>query len=271
MEDCILILSVFVGASVVIPILILIIHHIVEARRSKKKISYNNKKTLDNEAALCEKETRPFKEENYSYFPAPVNLSSCGEQQVYEALKSYERQGCRFLFNVYIPKNDGKTTEIDVLMISPKGIFVIESKNFNGYIFGDEKNQYWNQVKADEFGGSVSNKFYNPIMQNEVHTKSLQEVLDYKYFVYSIVVFSGECIIKDDINLASGNTHVVTIDDLKETVEAFYNCMNSDMSDFDIEEVYNLLYPYTQVSEKVKIKHIKNIQDKYQSGNKIYQ
>lgn len=261
MEDCILILSVFVGVLVVIPILILIIHHIVETRRSKKKTSYNDKKTLDN------KETKPFKEKNCSYFPTPIDSGRYGEYKVYEVLKTYERQGCRFLFNVYLPKNNEETTEIDLLMISPKGIFVIESKNFSGYIFGDEKNPYWNQVKADELGGSVSNKFYNPIMQNNTHIRSLQEVLGYKYSVYSIVVFSEECILKDDIDLSSGNTHVVTINDLKETVEAFYKYMSSDMSDFDIETVYNLLYPYTQVSEKVKIKHIKNIQDKYQSEN----
>lgn len=89
--------------------------------------------------------------------------------------------------------------------------------------------------------------------------------------VYSIVVFSEECILKDDIDLTNVNTQVIIISDLKETVEAFYKFMDSDMSDSDIETVYNSLYKYTQVSDSVKIEHIRNIQDKYQSENNIYQ
>ena len=49
------------------------------------------------------------------------------------------------LKNIYIPKEDGGTSEIDLLFITPKGIFVIESKNYSGWIFGDEYSQYWTQ------------------------------------------------------------------------------------------------------------------------------
>ena len=47
------------------------------------------------------------------------------------------------LQNVYIPKRNGETTEIDLLYITEKGIFVIESKNYSGYIFGSETNRSW--------------------------------------------------------------------------------------------------------------------------------
>ena len=43
----------------------------------------------------------------------------------------------KILRNVYIPKDNGETTEIDVVYITQKGIFVIESKNYSGWIFGD--------------------------------------------------------------------------------------------------------------------------------------
>lgn len=43
------------------------------------------------------------------------------------------------LRNVYIPKDNGETSEIDVMFITQKGIFVFESKNYSGWIFGEEK------------------------------------------------------------------------------------------------------------------------------------
>ena len=48
-----------------------------------------------------------------------------GEAGVYFALQGFEEEGAKFLFNLYIPKPDGQTTEIDILMISRSGIFCI--------------------------------------------------------------------------------------------------------------------------------------------------
>ena len=53
-------------------------------------------------------------------------------------VKLFGRKG-RTLRNVYIPKDNGETSEIDVVYITQKGIFVFESKNYSGWIFGDEK------------------------------------------------------------------------------------------------------------------------------------
>ena len=47
---------------------------------------------------------------------------------------------CKFLFNLYVPRDNGKTSEIDVIMLHPKGLFVIESKNCSGWI--SEINNY---------------------------------------------------------------------------------------------------------------------------------
>ena len=53
-------------------------------------------------------------------------------------VKLFGRKG-RTLRNVYIPKDNEETSEIDVVYITQKGIFVFESKNYTGWIFGDEK------------------------------------------------------------------------------------------------------------------------------------
>lgn len=52
----------------------------------------------------------------------------------------FGRKG-RILRNIYVPKDNGETSEIDLLYITQKGIFVFESKNYSGWIFGDEKSQ----------------------------------------------------------------------------------------------------------------------------------
>lgn len=54
----------------------------------------------------------------------------------------------KVLRNVYIPKDNNETSEIDVLFITQKGIFVIESKNYSGWIFGSEKQYKWTDRKS---------------------------------------------------------------------------------------------------------------------------
>ena len=95
------------------------------------------------------------------------------------------------LTNVYIPKNDGTTTEIDLLMINKTGIYVFESKNYSGWIFGDEKSKNWTQTLK----GGKKNKFFNPILQNRAHINALKKLVkdvDSNNF-YSYIVFSDRC------------------------------------------------------------------------------
>lgn len=84
--------------------------------------------------------------------------------------------------------HNGYTTQIDHLILSIYGIFVIETKNYKGWIFGNEKSKYWTQVIYKE-----KNKFYNPILQNWKHINFLKrlspELKSVKYF--PIIVFTG--------------------------------------------------------------------------------
>ena len=271
MDDLTLMLSIISCVIVGIPILILILWKLITASKSRKKPQ--QKDTSDEIPTVEEKvyrEPKPVEKERY--FPLPVNADTYGEYQIYESLKDYEKQGCRFLFRLYIPVNREEVTEIDALMISPKGIFVFESKNFKGYVRGGENDRMWGQAKTDKEGNSKNIKFYNPIMQNEMHMKCLNRVLDFKYPLFSIVVFSEECVLTDDIDFSQGNTHVVSISELKEEVDTFYKYMMPERSDseIDIEAVSRYLYRYTKVSDNVKAKHIQNIKDKYESESAVY-
>ena len=96
------------------------------------------------------------------------------------------------LKNIYVP-TQGKTTEIDLLMIHEKGIFVFESKNYSGWIFGSADQLNWTQSLQN----GDKNKFYNPIRQNRTHIEALAAFLEKPVSEFvSYIVFSERCTLK---------------------------------------------------------------------------
>lgn len=94
--------------------------------------------------------------------------------------------------NVIIPSANG-TTQIDHILVSIFGIFVVETKNFSGWIFGAEGDPQWTQV----FPGGNKFRFQNPLRQNYRHTKCLADYLELDHELFHpVVFFIGECEIK---------------------------------------------------------------------------
>lgn len=117
-----------------------------------------------------------------------------GEKQVSNLLNKLDPENYILLNDLYIPKENGQTTQIDHILISHKGLFVIETKNYKGWIMGSENNQYWTQViyKRKE-------KLYNPIWQNSGHIKALKDYLGdvlNDVPVYSVIVFGKQADLK---------------------------------------------------------------------------
>ena len=99
----------------------------------------------------------------------------------------------RVINNVTIPDGQGGTTQIDHIVVSPYGVFVVETKHYKGWIFGGERDRQWTQ----KIHARHSQKFQNPLLQNYKHTESLRELLGLtKEQVKSVVVFSGNCTLK---------------------------------------------------------------------------
>lgn len=193
------------------------------------------------------------------YFSAKRDTGRYGEYLTYKYLKNFETNGAKFLFNTYIPKKNGETTEIDVLMICRKGIFVFESKNYSGWIFGSENQKNWYQTLPKGRGRSHKKTFYNPIMQNRSHIKHLKAFLGNQIPMWSIIVFSDRCTLKN-IQIRSNNISVINRYNIAPVVSNICNQFPYDsLSDSDIMMIYNKLYPYTQVDEIVKRKHVTNI------------
>lgn len=100
------------------------------------------------------------------------------------------------LHNVTLPTADGGSTQIDHLIFSPYGVFVLETKNLKGWIFGSERQAEWTQ----KIHANHSQKFQNPLRQNYLHTQTLRALLDLPAEqVHSVVAFVGESQFKTDM------------------------------------------------------------------------
>lgn len=195
------------------------------------------------------------------YLSVRYNAGRYGEYLTYKYLKHMETIGAKFLFNVYIPKGNGETTEIDVLMICPKGIFVFESKNYSGWIFGSEWQKTWYQTLPAGRGRSHKEHFYNPIMQNRSHIKYLSSLLVRQFPMKSIIVFSDRCELKN-VQITSNDVHVINRYNVAAVISAICNQIPTDLlSEDNITELYNKLYRFTQVDEVAKAQHIANIRN----------
>lgn len=182
-----------------------------------------------------------------------------GEYLTYKELEVLEKYGAKFLFNLYIPKENNETTEIDLLMICSKGIFVFESKNYSGWIFGSENRKNWCQTLPIGYGDVEKEYFYNPIMQNNTHIKHLKSIIDENLPFWSIIVFSVRCELKS-IDIKSPNLRVVKRNELYKTISDIYELKTDVYLDEEkINSLYLKLYPYTQIDENVKEKHINDI------------
>ena len=80
-------------------------------------------------------------------------------------VKLFGRSGVT-LRNVYLPADKGETSEIDLLYITQKGIFVLESKNYSGWIFGSESQYQW----TSSLPNGEKFHFYNPINQSIIRS-----------------------------------------------------------------------------------------------------
>lgn len=177
-------------------------------------------------------------------------------------VKLFGRKG-QVLRNIYVPKGDGETSEIDVVYITQKGIFVIESKNYSGWIFGDEKSFNWTVMLPNK----EKNKFYNPIKQNQTHIKWLSKFLDSDIPLFSIVVFSERCELKK-VTVDSPDVLVIKRDSLYAAIRKIWDAADDKLDAEAVKDLYKKLEVLTHVDEKVKAEHVESINTKYKKPEK---
>lgn len=174
-----------------------------------------------------------------------VNRINIGEEEVNKVLNKIK--GYKLLSDIMI-KGERGTSQIDHILIGKKGIFVIETKDYSGLIYGDEYSKYWTQII-----NRSSNQFYNPIRQNYGHVKSLERCIKRNDIFISVVVFTN----KSKLKKVKTETPVLQINKLKRFIKRY----KSDviLSKKEIDEIYTCIRKCNIESSRARKKHVKRI------------
>ena len=125
----------------------------------------------------------------FSWFNSPKRKGDRAEKAVVNRLEGRLPAEYKVLNDVYLPLSDGTTAQIDHIVVSRYGVFVIETKNYSGWIFGKADDAEWTQKFYRK-----RETFENPLRQNYAHICALVENLriDKSYF-HNVVAFTDNC------------------------------------------------------------------------------
>ena len=204
----------------------------------------------------------------------PGDIGSKGENRIARKLtwsNTFGKPGV-ILNNVYVPRRDGQTSEIDLLYVTKKGIFVIESKNYSGYIFGDEERKNWTityYAGKDWIGRKQVEKqqFFNPIWQNRAHINSLNRFLNEDIPMFSLIVFSDRCELKE-LQWSDSDTYICHTSDINKMVGLLWKQNPDVLSEQEVIIVAEKLMPLTNVSQEERQQHVAMLRMRYQSTDK---
>ncbi len=181
----------------------------------------------------------------------PIISGKIGELKVAFELSFLRGKGYKIIHDLFIAARE-ETSQIDHVIISPKGIIAIETKHYLGMVTGGERSGKWTQHL-----GKRKYPFLNPILQNKGHILSLQEVLS-KYpdiSFHSIVVFSHKC----KLNVKT-QTPVVAISQIAKAITSIES--STQLTTETIKQIYEHLLSLNIKGWKARRQHIKNIKSK---------
>ena len=169
-----------------------------------------------------------------------------GEKYVERAIGN-TIEGVQYILNNSIFESEMATLQIDHIVINQHGVFVIETKNYSGMIYGQVDEEKWTQVWVNNH---INNVFYNPIMQNDAHAKYIVKMLG-DVPVKSLIVF-----VRGNIsNIKSEN--VINLPKLKGKLETGENVLSVEQ----MKSIYHALID--NISTTTPQQHAENIKQKH--------
>lgn len=182
----------------------------------------------------------------YKLFKPPIK-GFIGEKKIALRLSALPRSKYLIINNLVL-SSKGKTSQIDHLVISDYGLFVIETKNLKGWIIGNENAEYWRQVIYHR-----TEWFYNPIHQNRGHIMAikhwLQDLPGVKFI--PIVVFSEQATIK-----VESISDLVYTSQLTKLIRSYSEVT---LSEEDKQRIYSIITSINISSNYSRSAHIKSI------------
>lgn len=179
-----------------------------------------------------------------------------GEALVSHVIRSHFGSPDYHLMNHVTIQLDDGSTQVDHILVSRRGVFVIETKDFNGWIFANAADATWTQVLFRK-----KFKFQNPILQNYRHVRAVQSLLDFlpPESIKSVVVFTGNTEFK-----TARPEGVVTID---QVVEYLRQYTEEIISRNRLQFCVGRLETARQaISRQTDVEHVQNLARKYGTG-----
>ena len=194
-----------------------------------------------------------------SAFKPTINKAKgvIGEQRVSDKLNPllFGKAEHRQINNLVLIDENGKSHQIDHVEIRQNGIFCIETKNYSGWIFGNEEQQMWTQVLYNE-----KHQFLNPIKQNRSHIYHISKILGGKYKINSVIVMVQNN--ADRINVP----YVVNLNCLKSYLSSFHD--GTHYSTLEMDRIYLALLSASRcdITSREHIENIKTTQNEIQNN-----
>lgn len=180
-----------------------------------------------------------------------------GEKRVAVILSKLPKDRYKVINNLLI-NNNGFTSQIDHVVVSVYGIFVIETKAYKGCIYGSESSDYWTQ--------NIYGKKYqlrNPIHQNYGHIKALKQLLhEYPELKYiSMVAFSREASLG-----VSSNIPVIYWNQIRSVIYQFENRV---MTEEQVQMIYDSILSSNIDSRENRKQHVSTVKSTIRNREEI--
>lgn len=159
----------------------------------------------------------------------------------------------RILHDIMIPTGDGATTQIDHIVVSQWGVFVIETKTCSGWIFGDAKSPQWTVTHFKR-----KDRFQNPLRQNYKHLATLSECLGVPLDLFkTVVAFSGEAHFKTEMP-----PEVIHIGDVADYI--LRQSSETLIPPEQVPEIETVILEWqSSLSHRQKAAHVQNLRKKH--------
>lgn len=214
------------------------------------------KRELNRQIAINREETQFQPYTDFVGKVGELNIAASIDVACHRAGKHY-----RILQNVYVPRGGG-TSEIDVLLLHETGIYVIESKNLSGSIYGENRYSQWLRYKRNE---EFPDRFPNPVRQNEGHIKALYHFLNIqtgRVPVYSYIVFGNKADIGHVESVSSAK--ILSLWSLENQIINSLDSLNPVIPSETIDRWHSMLQSCVNVSDAVKNAHKQRTTQRFQ-------
>jgi hypothetical protein len=178
----------------------------------------------------------------------PEYIGKRGERRVCSTLDKLSDE-YNILNDIMLRTKNGRTIQIDHIVVSPYGIFVIETKNYQGIIIGNGNADEWTQnIWGNEY------TFYNPVRQNYAHIAVLKQILSVTthHNIHNIVTFPNGTI----LNVFNISEYVVQNFNLCSTIEIYKDKVFSDQ---DIDNIISAIRKLDITDEESRVDHVSEV------------